>query len=105
MIRLSGLKLGTDINIIYTGLRPGEKLYEVLVTSEEMVRGQDLGDYFRILADNRDLNYDKYFSKGNKKIETAGEYDSANTKRLNQEEMEQLLKKLDLFGGPISTVI
>jgi UDP-N-acetylglucosamine 4,6-dehydratase len=91
--------------ISYIGTRHGEKLYEVLVTSEEMVRGQDLGDYFRILADNRDLNYDKYFSKGNKKIETAGEYDSANTKRLNQEEMEQLLKKLDLFGGPISTVI
>ena len=91
--------------ISYIGTRHGEKLYEVLVTSEEMVRGEDLGTYFRILADNRDLNYDKYFSKGNRKIETAGEYDSANTKRLNQEEMEQLLKKLDLFGGSISTVI
>ena len=91
--------------ISYIGTRHGEKLYEVLVTSEEMVRGEDLGTYFRILADNRDLNDDKYFSKGNRKIEIAGEYDSANTKRLNQEEMEQLLKKLDLFGGSISTVI
>ena len=91
--------------ISYIGTRHGEKLYEVLVTAEEMARGEDLGSYFRVFADNRDLNYDKYFSKGNPKIEMSREYDSANTKRLNQAEMEALLKKLDLFGGPISTVI
>lgn len=79
------------------GTRHGEKLYEVLVTSEEMVRAEDMGGYFRIHADNRDLNYDKYFSKGNVKIQTAEEYDSQNTERLDVEGMKKLLLKLDLF--------
>lgn len=79
------------------GTRHGEKLYEVLVTSEEMVRAEDMGGYFRIHADNRDLNYDKYFSKGNVKIQTAVEYDSQNTERLDVEGMKKLLLKLDLF--------
>lgn len=80
------------------GTRHGEKLYEVLVTSEEMVRTVDMGDHFRICADNRDLNYDKYFSKGNVKIAQAEEYDSHNTQRLSVEEMKKLLLKLDLFA-------
>lgn len=79
------------------GTRHGEKLYEVLVTSEEMVRAEDMGSYFRITADNRDLNYDKYFSKGNVKMAAAEEYDSANTERLDVEGMKKLLLKLDLF--------
>jgi UDP-glucose 4-epimerase len=79
---------------VVIGPRHGEKLYEVLVTAEEMVRANDMGGYFRIPADNRDLNYDKYFSKGNKKIATAEEYDSDNTKRLDVEGMIKLLKKL-----------
>ena len=82
---------------VVIGTRHGEKLYEVLVTSEEMVRTEDMGSYFRIAADNRDLNYDKYFSQGNKRIETAQEYDSSNTRRLNVKEMKELLLKLDLF--------
>ena len=86
-----------DTGINYIGTRHGEKLYEVLVTKEEMVRAEDLGDYFRICADNRDLNYDKFFTKGNKKVEIAEEYDSHNTRRLDVEGMKELLLKLDLF--------
>ena len=66
-------------------------------SQEEMVRAEDLGDYFRICADNRDLNYDKFFTKGNKKVEIAEEYDSHNTRRLDVEGMKELLLKLDLF--------
>lgn len=81
----------------YIGTRHGEKLYEVLVASEEMVKAIDMGDYYRIPADNRDLNYDKYFSKGNEKISLVDEYDSHNTERLDVEGMKKLLLKLDLF--------
>ena len=79
------------------GTRHGEKLYEVLVTTEEMARAVDMGGYYRIPADNRDLNYDKYVVEGNKKLEAAAEYDSHNTERLDVEGMKKLLKKLDLF--------
>ena len=85
------------------GIRHGEKLYEVLVTSEEMVRARDMGEYFRIPADNRDLNYDKYFTKGNEVISRTESYHSNNTEQLSQDAMKQLLRKLDLFGGPIGT--
>ncbi|MBQ9327975.1 MAG: polysaccharide biosynthesis protein [Solobacterium sp.] len=87
----------SSAGINYIGTRHGEKLFEVLVTTEEMVRSEDLGGYFRIAADNRDLNYDKYFTKGNNKVEQATEYDSHNTERLDVEGMKQLLLKLDLF--------
>ena len=87
----------SEAGISYIGTRHGEKLYEVLVTSEEMVRAEDMGGYYRISADNRDLNYDKYFSKGNQKIEQAEEYDSHNTERLDVEGMKKLLLKLNLF--------
>lgn len=86
-----------DNGINYIGTRHGEKLYEVLVTKEEMARAADLGHYFRIAADNRDLNYDHYFTKGNPQAENYGEYDSHNTERLDVEGMKQLLLKLDLF--------
>ena len=79
------------------GTRHGEKLYEVLVASEEMVRAEDMGDYFRIPADNRDLNYDNYFKKGNTELSAVTEYDSHNTERLDTEGMKKLLLKLDLF--------
>ena len=79
------------------GTRHGEKLYEVLVTSEEMVRAEDMGEYFRIPADNRDLNYDNYFKKGNTELSAVTEYDSHNTERLDTEGMKKLLLKLDLF--------
>ena len=76
------------------GIRHGEKMYETLVTKEEMMKAEDLGNYFRVSADNRDLNYEKYFSKGidnNKKLE---EYNSDNTQQLDVNSMKQLLMEL-----------
>ncbi len=79
------------------GTRHGEKLYEVLVTKEDMVKAEDLGDYYRIPADNRDLNYDMYINKGSEKLNTAEEYNSHNTERLDLDGMIALLKKLEMF--------
>lgn len=87
----------SDVGKVYIGSRHGEKLYEVLVTSEEMAKAVDMGDYYRIPADNRDLNYEKYFSQGNQKMDVLEEYDSHNTERLDVDQMKQLLLKLDLF--------
>jgi UDP-N-acetylglucosamine 4,6-dehydratase len=81
------------------GTRHGEKLFEVLVTAEEMLRAEDLPGFFRIRADNRDLNYDNYFSKGNPAFNGAEQYNSHNMHRLDVEEMKALLRKLKLFGG------
>ena len=75
------------------GIRHGEKMYETLVTKEEMAKSEDLGDYYRVSADNRDLNYDKYFSKG-EKTSIKEEYNSENTNRLNVDQMKELLLKL-----------
>jgi polysaccharide biosynthesis domain protein len=76
------------------GTRHGEKLYETLVTREEMVRAIDMGDYYRIPCDTRDLNYDKYFTKGNEEISKIEDYHSHNTRRLDVEGMKELLLKL-----------
>lgn len=81
------------------GTRHGEKLYETLVTAEEMLRAEDLPGFYRIAADNRDLNYDNYFAKGNKDLERITQYNSHNTERLDVEGMKLLLQKLKLFGG------
>ena len=97
VINLTGSKTGIN----YIGTRHGEKLYETLVTQEEMVKSIDLGNFFCIKADNRDLNYEKYFSKGNKKLNLSESYTSHNTGRLDVKGMENLLKKLELFGGPV----
>ena len=75
------------------GIRHGEKMYETLVTKEEMMKSEDIGNYYKISADNRDLNYDKYFSKGDD-VKVLEEYNSDNTKRLTVEEMKKLLLKL-----------
>ncbi len=83
--------------IKHIGSRHGEKLYEVLVTKEEMVGAEDLGDYYRIPADNRNLNYAKYENNGDKNLDKVEEYNSHNTKRLDVEGMKKLLLKLDLF--------
>jgi len=74
----------TGINII--GTRHGEKLYETLMTREEALRAEDMGQYFRVIADNRDLNYDKYFVKGQVYTEAEEAYTSHNTKRLDVDE-------------------
>ena len=82
------------INII--GIRHGEKLYEVLLSREEMAFAKDLGDYYQIMPDLRDLNYDVYFEEGFKTATKIEEYNSDNTRRLQLGEMTTLLKKLDL---------
>lgn len=79
------------------GTRHGEKLYEVLVTKEEMLNSVDLGNYYQIKADSRGLNYDQYFSSGTPDLEHIEEYNSHNTERLDTEGMKKLLLKLDLF--------
>ena len=88
---------GSDAQIKHIGSRHGEKLYEVLVTKEEMVGAEDLGGYFRIPADNRNLNYAKYENNGDKNLDKVDEYNSHNTERLDVEGMKKLLLKLDLF--------
>lgn len=88
----------SDVPINCIGTRHGEKLYEVLVTKEEMVNAIDMGGYFKIPADNRNLNYQKYTNEGNANLEVIEEYNSHNTERLDVEGMKKLLKKLDLFN-------
>ncbi len=83
----------SKINII--GTRHGEKLYETLVTREEMSKAIDLGDYFRVPADNRDLNYNKYFVEGETKVSVSEDYNSHNTQRLDVEGVKDLLLSLD----------
>ena len=89
----------SDLGVQTIGTRHGEKLFEVLVTSEEMLRAEDLPGFFRIRADSRDLNYDNYFSKGNAELSQIEPYTSHNTQRLDLNGMKRLLQKLKLFGG------
>ena len=84
-----------EIRII--GTRHGEKLYETLVNREEMAKAEDLGDYYRIPADTRDLNYNRYFTEGKSEIAQIEEYNSHSTHRMNVEETKQLLLKLDMI--------
>ncbi|WP_042372053.1 polysaccharide biosynthesis protein [Bacteroides neonati] len=88
-------KMQTEVKVI--GTRHGEKLYETLVTREEMAKAEDMGDYYRIPCDTRDLNYDKFFVEGNEKVSKIEDYHSHNTKRLDVEGMKQLLLKLDFI--------
>ena len=83
-----------EIKVKVIGTRHGEKLYETLVTREEMAKSINMGDYYRIPCDNRDLNYDKFFSEGDHKVEQVEEYNSHNTARLNIDDMKKLLLKL-----------
>jgi UDP-glucose 4-epimerase len=86
---------GKDNSINIIGTRHGEKLYESLISREEMVKAEDMGGYFRIPADNRDLNYAQYFSEGEEKISHQEDYTSHNTDRLNVDEVKALLLKLE----------
>ena len=83
------------INVI--GTRHGEKLYESLISREEMARAEDGGVYYRIPADNRDLNYAKYFSEGDKDITQLEDYTSHNADRLNVPQLKELLLSLDFI--------
>ena len=89
----------SEIKVI--GTRHGEKLYETLVNREDMIKADDLGNYFRIPADNRDLNYENYFSEGNPAIENLNEYHSHNTTLLDTNGMKELLMKLPLIRKDI----
>jgi UDP-N-acetylglucosamine 4,6-dehydratase len=84
----------SDSEIKVIGTRHGEKVYETLVTREEMTKAEDMGDYYRIRCDNRDLNYDK-LEGGNEEITKIEDYHSHNTRRLTVEEMKELLMKVD----------
>ncbi len=77
------------------GTRHGEKLYETLLTAEEKVKSKDLGDYYRVAPDDRDLNYDKYFSEGDESVNGFDDYHSHNAYRLSNEELKNLLLNLD----------
>ncbi len=92
---ISMYKSTSKIGVI--GTRHGEKLYETLVTREEMAKSEDMGYYYRIPCDDRDLNYDKYFAEGEEKVSKIEDYHSHNTKRLDIEGMKQLLLKLDFI--------
>jgi UDP-glucose 4-epimerase len=87
--------------INYIGTRHGEKLYETLVNREEMAKAEDLGNYFRIPADIRDLNYNAYFTNGESTIERLEEYNSHNTRILDLEETKELLLKLEFIRKDI----
>jgi len=84
-----------DAPVHVIGTRHGEKLYESLISREEMAHSQDMGGYYRIPADNRDLNYAKYFSEGEEAISSLDDYTSHNTLRLSVEQVKALLLKID----------
>jgi len=86
------LKAENPVKVI--GTRHGEKLYETLLTREESAKSEDMGQYYRVPADNRDLNYSAYFSEGSEKLREYQDYNSHNTQRLNLEEMAAALTKL-----------
>jgi UDP-N-acetylglucosamine 4,6-dehydratase/5-epimerase len=90
-----------DHKIQTIGTRHGEKLYETLLTKEEMVKAVDMGDFYRVPADIRDLNYNQYFDEGEKVITEANEYHSHNTHRLNESELSGLLLNLREIKGDI----
>ena len=84
----------SSVPVTIIGTRHAEKLYETLLSKEELLLSEDLGDYYRIKADNRDLNYNKYFSEGINIAPTLDDYHSHNTRRLNEFELTNLLEKI-----------
>ncbi len=85
------------------GIRHGEKMYETLLTNEECARAVDCGDFYRIIADNRDLNYEKYLSTGNIERNVLTEFNSNNTKLLNVEEVKKKLLTSELIVEELET--
>ncbi|ADG70245.1 polysaccharide biosynthesis protein [Brachyspira murdochii] len=84
-----------NVEIKIIGTRHGEKTYETLINKEDMIKAVDMGNFYKIPADNRDLNYDKYFIDGNTEISSKEEYNSDNTTRLNKEQVKEKLLALD----------
>lgn len=92
----------TEVKVI--GTRHGEKLYETLVTREEMAKAIDMGDYYRIPCDTRDLNYDKFFTEGNEEISKIEDYHSHNTARLDVEGMKEQLMRLRFIQADLGII-
>ena len=90
-----------DNEIKIIGVRHGEKIYETLINREEMAKALDLDSYYRIPADNRNLNYNKFFIEGEIKVTQLDDYTSNNTKQLNRDELKQLLFKLPIIRKDI----
>lgn len=90
-----------DNEIKVIGTRHGEKLYETLLTREELAKAEDMGDYYRILPDDRDLNYGKYFTEGEEKISAFEDYNSHNTQRLTVAEIKERLLKLEYIKAEL----
>jgi UDP-glucose 4-epimerase len=93
--------LGADIDVRIIGTRHGEKLFESLVSREEMARAENLGNYFRIPSDSRDLNYGKYFVEGEMEVSEVDDYTSHNTQRLDIQGVKNTLMKLDIIREAI----
>lgn len=89
-----------DIKVI--GIRHGEKMYETLLTNEECAKAFDMGNFYRVPADNRGLNYDKYFKDGDEKRNTLTEFNSNNTKRLNLEETKEKIASLEYIQAELA---
>jgi UDP-glucose 4-epimerase len=92
----------SDVPIKIIGTRHGEKLYESLLSREEMARAEDMDRYYRIPADDRDLNYNKYFVEGETRVSTLDDYTSHNTERLDVEQVKTLLMTLDLIRDALN---
>ena len=92
-----------DIKVI--GIRHGEKLYETLLTNEECAKAEDMGDFYRVPADNRDLNYDKYFTDGNAQRNILTEFNSDNTVRLNLEQVKEKLLSLEYIQNELNGIV
>ena len=92
-----------DIRVI--GIRHGEKMYETLLTNEECAKAEDMGDFYRVPADNRTLNYDKYFTDGNVDRDVLTEFNSNNTVRLNVNQVVEKLKSLEYIQNELNGVI
>lgn len=88
---------GKEVPVKIIGTRHGEKLYETLCTREEMMKAEDMGDFYRVPADNRDLNYAKYFSEGNEDVSIVEDYHSHNTEQQGVEGLKNLISKLPLI--------
>ena len=94
--------LKADIKVI--GIRHGEKLYETLLTNEECAKAEDMGNFYRVPADNRTLNYDKYFKEGDTKRVTLSEFNSDNTRRLNLEETKEKIASLEYIQNELNGI-
>jgi UDP-glucose 4-epimerase len=94
---------GDKSQIKVIGIRHGEKMYETLLTKEECAKAEDMGDFYRVPADNRDLNYDKYFVEGDPRRVTIEEFNSNNTRRLNLEETKEKIAALDYIQKELLT--